>query len=139
MEDIKEIYDGLSILLVFVTILMSAKQNKADNIINSNISSGKSKELKNQLKDINNFIKYEWMVLLIINVVILYILTPIAIEIMINSTINLVQFNISKTIYCFIYMIMIYFTVTYLYVSYKLYGHKCEIQKEIDNCPQTGQ
>lgn len=135
MEDIKEIYDGLSILLVFVTILMSAKQNKADNIINGNISSGKLKELKNQLKDINKFIKYEWMVLLIINAVMLYILTPIAIEIMMNSTINLVQFNISKTIYCFIYMIMIYFTVTYLYVSYKLYDHKCKIQQEIEKCP----
>ena len=130
-EQIKDIYDGLAILLVFITILMNNSQSEAEKIMDKNIPSGRKNELVNKLKDINRFIFNKWIILFVVNLILVWILTPMAIFIMKSSTISLINFDTEKTIYIFIYIIMLGLSVKYILTTKKLYNHRKSYKEEI--------
>lgn len=70
--------------------------------------------------------------ILLVNVVIEYILTPTAWDIIIKTSIDLIDFNVSMTLYMFICMILLYFIASYFVLAYKLYKHHIAIKKELN-------
>lgn len=131
-EQIKDIYDGLAILLVFITILMNNSQSKAEKIMDEDIPSGKRLVLENRLRNINRFMFNQWLLLFAVNLTVLWILTPMAILVMKSSTISFFHFDTAKTIYVFIYIFMCGFTIKYIGTTKKLYGYRKKCKKEIE-------
>lgn len=124
VNNIKDIYDALEILLVFITIIMNNIVSKAESIIDESIKLGKEKELGRQLQNINRFIVTKWLLLILVTIGLVFILFPTAWKIVITSTISFINFEISRTLYIFIFIIMIYFICIYIGYSYKLYKHR---------------
>ena len=131
VNDIKDIYDALAIVLVFTTILANNSEKKASDFIDEYIEAGKKAKLSNQYKSINKFIFKEWTFILLVNSGLLYILTPTAWRVIANTRIDLINFNISMTLYMFIYIIMLYFIASYLVLTYKLFKHMRAIKEEL--------
>lgn len=131
VNDIKDIYDALAIVLVFTTILASNSEKRASTFLDEYIETGKKSKLSNQYKSINKFIFKEWTFILLANIGLLYILTPTAWGIIRNTSIDLINFNVSMTLFMFIYMIMLYFIASYIILTYKLFNHKGAIKGEL--------
>lgn len=131
VNDIKDIYDALAIVLVFTTILANNSEKKASTYLDEYIETGKKAKLSNQFNSINKFIFKEWTFILLVNVGLLYILTPIAWGIIENTRIDLISFDVSMTLFMFIYMIMLYFIASYVVLTYKLFKHRAVIEEEL--------
>lgn len=131
VNDIKDIYDALAIVLVFTTLLASNSEKKASTYLEEYIKTGKKSELRNQYKSVNKFIFKEWTFILLVNIGLLYILTPTAWRIIKNTRIDLINFDVSMTLFMFIYMIMLYFIASYVVLTRKLFIHMREIKAEI--------
>ena len=126
-NNIKDIYDALEILLVFITIIMNNIVNKAEIIIDESIKFGKKRELERQLQNADRFIITKWILLIFVTIALIFILSPTAWEILRTSNISFTNFEVSRTLYIFIFMILIYFLCVYMIYSYKLYKHRKKI------------
>lgn len=118
-ENIKEIYDALSILLVFVTVIFDLKYSKASEVLNKPKARTKEK-IKDQIKEIREMVLGEWLVVTVIFFVIWYIMGPTAIHIIGNYDVKLFDFDITLTVYMIIFAIVSYFTVYVIWIELRL-------------------
>ena len=119
-SSIQEAYTGLSILLVFVSILFELKTQKAEELLKRRIAKEKAKELSNYKKSIKAFLKLEWGWLLCVFTMLVYILANVSIKILADSCVDLIDFNIARTMFIFIMLIVLYFYGVILQISCKL-------------------
>lgn len=118
-ENIKEIYEALSILLVFITVIFDLKYSKASEVLNKPKARTKEK-IKDQIKEIRKMLLGEWLIVTVIFSVIWYIMGPTAIDIIDNYNIKLFNFDIPLTIYMVIWVIVSYFTVYVIWIELRL-------------------
>lgn len=131
INEIKDIYDALAIVLVFTTILASNSEKRASSFIDEYIKTGKKIELTKQYEGVNKFIYKEWIFIILVNIGLLYILTPTAWEIIVNTKIDFINFDVSMTLFMFIYIIMGYFIVSYIILTSKIIKHRKLIKEEL--------
>lgn len=117
---IQEAYTGLSVLLVFVSILFEMKAKKAEELLGRKISKEKKIEIKSYKNSIKTFLKLEWGWLVCTFTMLVFILANISVKILNDSHIDFINFNITRTIFIFTMFIVLYFYGVIVQVSFKL-------------------
>lgn len=130
-ENIKEIYDALSILLVFVTVIFDLKYSKVSEVLAKPRARTKEK-IKDQIKELKKMLLEEWLIVTVIFSVICYIMSPMAIDIVCNYDIKIFDFDIALTVYMVIFVIVTYFTAYVIWIEVRLIKkiYECWVEKK---------
>lgn len=128
-NQIKDIYDGLAIILVFITILMNNIKEKASNISNMTVNKRQTDKLNSNISEITKFIVNQWGPLFIINLCLIWILTPTAYNIFRYGKVNIFNFDINQSIFMLMYCLEFYFTISYSIILTRVIRKLIECKK----------
>lgn len=133
IESISDTYDALAIILVFTTVLSSSLEGRARNLLNKRMQTGDSEALNEHLKSIKHFLGTDWMFIFILNLILVYLLTPTFYQINKITSVNIFEFNVFITLYVFVYIVMLYFLVIFSITTCKLRIRIKELKGEIED------
>jgi len=111
LENIDYSISYLAILIVFTTLLYDKKSERADSLINSALSIGKKNELENQLSKLRKFLYKEWLIVVTTYITLALIVGRYSIETVINSKFSLFNFQLNRTLFCFISLFLTYYAI----------------------------
>lgn len=114
-------FDAVSVLLVFLTVLFSIRYPEILNSLNEPLSFDKPKLLKRQKSKIKNNLIFKWVPVVFLNIVIVYLLTPLGIKVINNSSLSIINFNFIRTSYVLIWYLNIAYLFTSIYLMLQIF------------------
>lgn len=124
-------FDGISLLLVFVTVLFSLRYPEMIDILEERIEKGKPKNLEKQIQTIQKGILVKWLPVVCLTFIVAYSSAPLAIEVIKSSRIELLNFDFVRTSFILIWYVNIGFFVGSIVLLLRLFKKRIEIRRSL--------
>ncbi|PEQ84667.1 hypothetical protein CN481_22125 [Bacillus sp. AFS006103] len=119
-------FDAISILLVFVTVLFSIRYPEIKTVIDEPLQNDKPKALERQKKGIRSALLIKWIPVTALNFIVVYSMTPLALNTISKSTLSLFNFDFIRTTFILIWYFNIAFFISSIIILVKLF---CKIRE----------
>jgi len=126
-------FDGISVLLVFVTVLFSLRYPEIISILEEPIEKGKPKNLQKQKREIKKGLFVKWLPVVCLTSIVVYSSCPLAIEVIMSSQIDLLDFDFVRTSFVLIWYVNIGFLISSVTLLAKLIQKVFKIKKILAN------
>lgn len=113
---IESAISSISVLLVFVTVLFSIRYPEINKILEEELEFDKPKALERQKKKVKSVMIFSWLPVVILNLIVVYLTTPLVIEIISQSTFAIYYFDFMRTSFILIWFCNIMFFLYSIYL-----------------------
>lgn len=127
---LNETFNAISILLVFVTVLFSIRYPEIKEVLDEPLQKDKPKALKRQKNKIKKDLFSKWLPVVILNLIVVYTMTPLAFKTLVQSSLSLLNFDFIRTTFILVWYFIIAFSISSLTILIKLYKKvkQCNVQ-----------
>jgi hypothetical protein len=108
-QTIESAIGAISVLLVFVTVLFSIRYPEINKVIEEELEIRKPKALKSQKEKIIKTIIFKWLPVVLLNLIVVYVTTPLAVKIIKHSSFAIFNFDFLRTSFILIWSCNIMF------------------------------
>ena len=112
-------FSAIGLILVFISVLFDVKYKKIYEDINENIPHGDEAKKNERIRLKTNIFRNN-VPIIFFSGISFYLLLPLAVKIMVNSTISLWEFNFLATAYFFIFIWIGVVFIWSLYLCFKI-------------------
>lgn len=112
-------FSAIGLILVFISVLFDVKYKKIYEDINENIPNGDEAKKNERIRLKTNIFRNN-VPIIFFSGISFYLLLPLAVKIMVNSTISLWEFNFLATAYFFIFIWIGVVFIWSLYLCFKI-------------------